>query len=328
MMAAIVMIVLVAVVAYQFMCPATVRETPDRIIIAAQTVEQSALILIAQDRGFFVDNGLNVTIKNYNIALDAIEGMKSGEADISESSEYPLAAEAFKKENISIISSIDKHQTVFLVGRKDAGIAYISDLKGKKIGYHSGGIIEFYLGRFLGSHNLSLQDVTIIDLKPSQFADALANGTVDALQISRKDMISVEKRLGSNDLVIWPSQSYQSAYEILACRGDWAAAHPESISRLLKSLGQAEEYLINHPAEAKAIVQKRLNYSDSYMTAVWQDNQYSLTLDQSLVIAMEDEGRWMISNNLTNVTAIPDFRKYIDTRGLKEVNPEAVNIIE
>ena len=51
------------------------------------------------------------------------------------------------------------------------------------------------------------------------------------------------------------------------------------------------------------------------MDTVWQQNRFSLTLDQSLVLAMEDEARWMIANNLTNATAVPDFRQYIYTDG-------------
>ena len=59
---------------------------------------------------------------------------------------------------------------------------------------------------------------------------------------------------------------------------------------------------------AKAIVQKRLNYTDAYMATVWPQHQYSLTLDQSLLTAMEDEGRWMIKNNLTTEKTITRFQ--------------------
>jgi NitT/TauT family transport system substrate-binding protein len=63
------------------------------------------------------------------------------------------------------------------------------------------------------------------------------------------------------------------------------------------------------------------------MGKIWQEHQFSLSLDQSLITAMEDEARWMITNNLTNATAIPDFRNYIYTKGLNNVKPESVNII-
>ena len=73
-------------------------------------------------------------------------------------------------------------------------------------------------------------------------------------------------------------------------------------------------------------MQKRLNYTDEYMATIWPDHQFSLSLDQSLLMAMNDEGRWMIKNNLTTEKTLPYFRDYIYTKGLEEVKPEAVNI--
>jgi NitT/TauT family transport system substrate-binding protein len=63
------------------------------------------------------------------------------------------------------------------------------------------------------------------------------------------------------------------------------------------------------------------------METVWSQNQFSLSLDQSLVAAMEDEARWMIANGLTSETEVPNFLDYIYMDGLQAVKPEAVNII-
>ena len=41
---------------------------------------------------------------------------------------------------------------------------------------------------------------------------------------------------------------------------------------------------------------------------------------------MNDEGRWMINNNLTTEKTLPYFRDYIYTKALEKVKPEAVNI--
>ena len=62
------------------------------------------------------------------------------------------------------------------------------------------------------------------------------------------------------------------------------------------------------------------------METVWPNHEFTLSLDQSLLIAMNDEGRWMINNNLTTETALPYFRDYIYTKGLEEIKPESVNI--
>ena len=90
---------------------------------------------------------------------------------------------------------------------------------------------------------------------------------------------------------------------------------------------QAEDFIVQHPGEAKDILRKRLNFSDEEITRVWSQNQYMLSLDQSLMLAMEDEARWMINNKLTGETKVPNFLDYIYEDALKEIKPGAVNII-
>jgi ABC-type nitrate/sulfonate/bicarbonate transport system substrate-binding protein len=305
---------------------ATYSGTPEFITIGLSNYEHFALIYVAEDQGYFSQNGLNVTLRNYETVTDATKGLENYEADISIPTEYVVLLDAFKKENISVIGCIDKFQAVFIVGRKDHDIANITDLKGKKIGLTRGTQSEFNLGRFLDLNGLSIQDVTLVDLPPSQYLNALVNGSVDSIVAVQKYVDLSKEQLGNN-LVIWSTQSSQKGYMVLAGRNDWIASHPETISRLLTSLIQAEDYLIYHRDEAKAIVQKRMNYSDDFMDAIWPYHEYSLTLDRSLITAMNDEGQWMINNNLTNATALPDFYRYIYTKGLKEVKPEAVNIL-
>ncbi len=85
--------------------------------------------------------------------------------------------------------------------------------------------------------------------------------------------------------------------------------------------------LVHHPEEAKAIVKKRLNYDDSYISSVWPQHRFRLSLDQALIIAMKDEAQWMMNNQLTSERTIPDFANYIYTDGLKAIKPEAVSIV-
>ncbi len=299
---------------------------PEPISIGVPPNEASTLILIAEDQGFFTENGLNATIKDYDAALAAINGMKNNEVDISVSAEYPIITEVFKKENISIIGCIDKHQTAYVIGRRDRGIENVSDLKGKRIGIPRGTIGDFYVGRFLNLHGINLQDVTIVDVQQSQSWDTITNGSVDAILIRETYDNQVGELSGSN-FVVWPAQNSQATYMVMACRNDWATTHPELISRLLKSLNKAEIYLINYPDETRAIVQKRLHYDGAFMETIWPNNQFLLSLDQSLISAMEDEARWMIKNNLTTEKKVPNFQDYIYEDGLKAIKPESVNII-
>ncbi len=136
---------------------------------------------------------------------------------------------------------------------------------------------------------------------------------------------AIEKEV--NGVVVWPAQSSQAVYGVLVCGGEWARQHTDTVRRFLKSLQEAEDYLVRHADEAKAIVRKRLNYDDSYIASVWPQHQFTLSLDQTLIVAMKDEAQWMISSNLTSEKTLPDFMNYIYFDGLKAIKPEAVSII-
>jgi len=298
----------------------------ESITIGTAPLESSALIYIAEDQHFFTDKGLNVTIRGYDTGASAHNGLLKGEVDIAVPAEYPLIGSAFKKEKVRAIASIDKVQYFYLIARKDRGIENTSYLRGKKIGVVRKTIAEFYLGRFLNIHGMNMGQVTLVDIDPSRSEDAIMNGDIDAI-ISRPPYVNgIEERLGAN-AVIWQAQSGQLLYAIMVGRNDWIAEHPEPVNRLLSSLARAEEYIIRHPAEAKAILKKNLNLTDDDVNRIWSENQFSLSLDQSLILAMEDEARWMINNNLTTEKNVPDFLDYIYEDSLKTVKPEAVNII-
>ena len=300
----------------------------ESITIGYSPFESTALLWIAEDRHFFSRNGLNVTLRKYETGVGSLDGMLNGEADIAAgTTEFPVVGRALQKSRIRTIGSIDKSEFVYLVGRKDRGIEKVSNLKGKRVGTTLRTIAEFHLSRFLELHGMNMQDITVVDVKtPAEWVNAVVNGDIDAIATAQPYAGLAKERLGAN-AVFWPAQSNQRQYALLSSTDEWITKHPESVRRLLNSLVQAEEYAIRNPAQAKAIVQKALNLEASYMELVWSQNQFSLSLDQALIAAMEDEARWMIKNNLTKERTIPDFAHYIYLDGLKGVKPEAVNII-
>lgn len=310
-----------------FSCSSSTEQMPS-IVVAYAPFESIALLTIAEEQNLFKGNGLNVTLRKYDTGVGALDGMLNGEADMAVgANEFPLVGKAFKKERICTIGSIAKSDFIYLIGRKDRGIENVSDLKGKKVGTTFKTISEFYLGRFLEIHGMRMSDIILVDLKtPTEWVDVIVNGDIDAVATAQPYANSVRDRLGAN-AIAWPAQSSQPLFTQVISKNEWVKNNTELVSRFLKSIAQAEEYAIGNPVDAKATVQKRLDLSPGYMETVWSQNQYFLSLDQSLVVAMEDEARWMIHNGLTSQAEIPDFSEYIYKDGLKAIRPERVTII-
>jgi len=304
------------------------EDSMESITVAYSPFESTALFWIAEDQQFFGKNGINITLRKYDSGAAALEGVVNGEADIAIGiSEFPLVRKAFENTRARAIGNIDKGDFIYLVARRDRGIVNVSDLKGKRIGTTIGTVAEFHLGRFLMLHGITLRDVILVDVKtPEGWIDDVAKGDIDGIATAQPYANAARDRLGDN-AVVWSIQSSQPLFGLVISNDEWLKTHSVQGERFLRSLAEAEEYIHAHPSEARATVQKRLNLDAGYVNTVWQQNQFSLTLDQSLVLAMEDEARWMIRNNLTNATAVPDFRNYLYTDGLDKVKPGSVKII-
>jgi NitT/TauT family transport system substrate-binding protein len=172
-----------------------------------------------------------------------------------------------------------------------------------------------------------MKDIRYVSVKtPPETSDEVVDGELDAAVLAQPYANMASDRLGKN-AVVWSAQSSQPLYALVVSTDSCISGHPEHITRFLQALSQAEGYTSSHPTDAQAIVHRSLNLDAGYMNTVWQQNQFSLSLDQSLITAMEDEARWMIKNNLTTQKTVPDFRDYIYKDGLEAVRPGSVNII-
>jgi ABC-type nitrate/sulfonate/bicarbonate transport system substrate-binding protein len=296
------------------------------ITLGVYPSEYSSLIYIANDIQYFSASGLNVTLKNYPSGASAVSGMLNGEVDISTASEFVFVNNAIQNASLLALGSVSRYLNVYLIARTDKGIHSASDLEGKTIGVSLGTALQFYLGRYLDVNGVNQSRVTLVNLNFAETPNALSNGTVDAA-VTFQPYIDQIQSLLPNITVLLPIQSNQFGYFEATCTRNWAATHSDLIVRFLKALIQAENFNINNQNQAISLVAKDLNYTDAYTASVWSDYQYSLTLSQSFVLLMQEEARWLINNNLTSATSVPNFLNYVYLDGLKSVRPDSVNII-
>jgi ABC-type nitrate/sulfonate/bicarbonate transport system substrate-binding protein len=302
--------------------------TVGSITVAYAPYQAEVLFYIAENQQFFSQNGLAVVTRQYEFPAASLDGVLNGEADIAVGvAEYPLVIKALQKKAVRIIGCICKSDFIHLIGRKDRGITKLSDLRGKRVGTTFGTITDFYLERLLQLNGLIMNEITPVYLQTdAERQNALPEGSVDAQVASQPNASALRDRLGDNATFL-PAQSGQHTFALAISRNEWIAKHPDLVCRFLKSLAQAEEYVNRHPDETRKIVLNRINVSMSQMDETWSQARFSLSLDQSLITAMEDEARMMIMNKLTTERQVPNFEDYIYQDALKGIRPEAVNII-
>lgn len=298
----------------------------DTITLGTNPIELNALIYVAEERGFFADNGIQIRYRDYDTGVAAVNGLLNGENDLAMTTEFVIVGNVFNKKEVTALAAVDESTLFYLVAPAQSGIQGIKDLEGKRIGVPSQTIMEFYLGRILEINGISLKTVSLVNTSAADPGGALSAGNIDAVITWGSYLADIEKHF-SSQMIILGVQSDQPSFWSAVSTSSWVKQNPVLIKRFMAALARSESEVDRHPAEARESIRQRLNYTSSYIETIWPQNQFSLSLDQSLIAAMEGEARWMIKNLMTAEKEVPNFVQYIYVDGLKAVKPEAVNII-
>ena len=298
---------------------------PVEKITVSNIEEYSTLVWVAEHQGYFTDNGLEVTTKDYQSGKAAADALLAGEADISVSADIVFVSNVFTNPDLRTLGTVATVENVGLVARKDRGVIKPSDLKGKKIGATSKSVSEFFLGTFLTFNGLSLADVEVVDLKPKDMGDALLRGDVDAVSTWEPNVFNIKQQLG-NRAISWSAQNGQKYNMLLLTKEKFLRDHTGAIERFVKSIVQAEEFVRDNNETAKNFIAEKYHYSPLYIDSAWPQYEFVVKLSQSLLLTMEDEARWRIKNKLTDITTVPNYLNFIYFDALEKVRPEAVTI--
>ena len=296
-----------------------------KVTIGVGVAPLSVLIWVAENEGYFADNGLDVEMKEYLSGKAALADLIDGKVDIATITEFGFMSKSFDEKDIRILSSITAATINSLIARKDKGIEEISDLKGKRIAVTSGTEAEFFLGTFLIFNDISINDVAIVYLEPRDIVQSVSDGEVDAAMTWEPYVYKTRTNLGEN-AIVWPGQSGQESYWLFVSKEDFITRNPGMVKRSLKALLQAEEFVKRNKDGSKRILVSH-DVDAQFVDDIWQKLDYTISLSQALLITMEDGAEWRIKNNLTDATEVPNYLDYIYLDALEEVKPEAVTVI-
>ena len=173
------------------------------MIIAANTsYAGTGLVFVAQVKGYFANEGLNVTLQPYTTGKSALDAALAGRAALATVADIPIMFAVTKGQPVSIVATISTvERDPGIIGRKDKGVLTLASLNGKRIGVTLGTSGHFVLDAFLIRQKLSTDDVTLRDLQPQELADALLKGDVDAVATWEPYLGSLRTQLGANGMI-------------------------------------------------------------------------------------------------------------------------------
>lgn len=290
----------------------------------------SMLTIVADQKGFFEEEGLEVSINYVKTGKIAMDDLLGGNADFANIVETNVAFAGFLEPNIEVYCNIEKVYDAGIVGRKDKGILTPQDLNGKKIGVLLATTSQVFLDRFLERHNISKDSVEFVNLLPPAMQSAIIEGSgVDAISIWQPYIYNVQKELGNDNQVTFNDTKIFTGYMTLAGNKSFADENPGTVKKLLKAYVEAENFVRENQAESKELLATFLNIPIETMEGIWSQYEIAVSFDQGLIDDTIEEGEWIIKTQESHQNKeMPNYNKYFNSTFLEEVSPEKVQLLE
>jgi len=273
------------------------RASSAKIVVGLSSVNVAFLpVYVAEDRGFFKDEGLDVLLVLFNAGSTNLQALIGGDVQIMGSAFVETLggrAAGFDVKNFWGVCNIMPFQ---LYSQPD--FKSMKQAKGKRFAISRFGSLTDFLTRATLRHfNLSEKEVTILQIgsTPARFAALQAKG-VDA-SIVWFPVTEIAKAQGYNKLLDLKEVFPEWPYETFAAREGYLAKEKDQVTKFLRAYQRAVKFTYENKDEAVRIMKKHVKLDPAYAPSGYDEYRDSFPLNGQIaekvipvVIEQEFEG--------------------------------------
>lgn len=209
---------------------------------------------IAQAKGFFKEEGVDVEFTIMEDTALKIGAMFAGQIDIaaSTSDEFPSYLQPGK--TVRYFMAVDySNGGDGIVATKN--ITTVAGLKGKKIAFEQGSISQYFLNVVLKRNGLTQADVEPVNMTAADAGTAFVAGQVDAA-VTWEPALSLGANSANGHLLASSKELPGVIVDVLATTGETAKAKAADLKGFARAWYRALDFLAKNPDEGYAIMAK------------------------------------------------------------------------
>ena len=197
-------------------------------------------VTTAMEKGYFAEEGLEVTLTSFQDGPTIIAAMESGSIDIGYIGQgaHKLCIQGNAK--IFALSHISNGDA--LIG--GTSVKTLEDLKGKKVAYSAGTSSEDILKNALAKADLTMDDIEAVEMEAANIVTAMLSGGVDACATWSPNSLKILEE-GTDVTLLCDNKTFIDTTVSLASwivTPSYADANAETILKFTKALYKAMDY--------------------------------------------------------------------------------------
>lgn len=234
----------------------------DKVVIGigGQTLLTYLPTTLAEQLGYYKDEGVNVDLQDLQGGSKALTAMIGGSTDVTSGYyEHTIQMQAKHQSIKAFVNMGLSSGLALVVAPKNAGsIKSIADLKGKNVGVTApGSSTDMFVKYLLSKNGMKTTDASVSAIGAGSSAvAAVERGQVDAAVMLEPDVTVLGTRIGKKPVILedvrtldglkgvfgtdaWPSSS-------LYAKTDWLAKNPDTAGKLAKAIQRTLKYIEGH----------------------------------------------------------------------------------
>lgn len=289
----------------------------DHVTVAMASGVNQVTSLVAEEKGFFKQQGLDVTrkpIARGNLAVGAIE---AGQIQFGEVSDVVFFSAVGKGIPLVALGASSRGFTGKMIGRPDhKPVKSLADMKGEHIGMQVGTGVHGVFLRLIEQLGLKPTDFKISNVRVVDMPAAMATkpSRFDAV-LGWDPMMTRIIEAGNGKEIISAKQFQDMAHItyplLLVANKDYIASHRDTVQRFINAYAMADKYIQEHPDEALDIYTKAIHKAGG-------------KLEENIIKTMMFEVPRFIGVNFipTDWTELPRTRDFLFKTGKIKSKPD------
>ena len=213
------------------------------IQIDGSAVPYYAPLYLAQENGYFAEEGLNVEFY-YAAAADIVKNVAAGNVEFGFPNADAVVAAKAQGIPVKVVHTTYQEGLGAIIFGSDSGISTPADLKGKKVAVTSLGSANYF------QLQAAMESAGLTIVGTGAILTALTEGQVDAIVFSKLRTIELNNS-GYAASEITCDQFLPSFGNVLVAGDKLVAEDPETVDGFCRALNKAIEYIIDgHVEEA------------------------------------------------------------------------------
>jgi NitT/TauT family transport system substrate-binding protein len=295
-----------------------------KLTLFGQPSVNNDAIWMAFDKGFYKDEGLDVTYRLFPSGTTAFQAFQTGQGDIVMTGDLP---------SVQYYSRVKgDYRTIAVIERDAKGYVAVasndikkpSDLIGKTVATRVGSTGSWFISEYLTKNNVDPSKVTVKDLDTQVLPAALCRGDIAAFFIWQP--------VGSRALEVCPDKihylsdatGYIQGYLVAGARPAWLATPEgkEIATRWLRATLKGRDVAAKDFKSVAAYAAKNLNLSEQATKDQWETNTRPIALDQIYYNDFCSLSNW--ARGVGAISDKIDFSKLTSGDALKAIDPKLV----